>query len=93
MRALDRHDVYDEERHALSDHDPEEILRGRQALDAVILALKELPERTRAIFILVRLEHMKQSEIARCLGVSMNTRETSTERAVAYLGERVGRGS
>lgn len=93
VRAEDRHDPYDEARHAQGDHDPEEILRGRQALDAVILALKELPERTRTIFILVRLEHLKQAEIARRLGVSLNTVEKDLQKAVAYLGQRAGRRS
>lgn len=91
VRAAALHDSYDEALHAPRDHDPETILRGRQALDGVVAALKALPERTRTIFILARLEHMKQPEIARRLGVSLNTVEKDLQKAVAHLGERVGR--
>jgi RNA polymerase sigma factor (sigma-70 family) len=91
VRAAGRHDSYDEAVHGLSDHDPEEILQGREALDLVVVALKELPERTRTIFVLARLEQMKQAEIARRLGVSLNTVEKHLHTALAYLGERVGR--
>jgi RNA polymerase sigma-70 factor (ECF subfamily) len=91
-RGAGKQDVYEEARHAPADHDdPGEIFEGREALCVVILALKELPERTRVIFILARLEHMRQSEIARRLGVSLNTVEKHLQKAAGYLGERVGR--
>lgn len=90
-RAAGRQDVYDESRHAPADLDPGEIFEGRETLRAVIVALRELPERTRTIFILARLEHMRQGEIARRLGVSLNTVEKHLCRAAGYLGERVGR--
>lgn len=91
-RAAGRLDVYEEARHAPADHDPGEIFEGREALRVVIIALNELPERTRTIFILARLEHMRQAEIARRLGVSLNTVEKHLQKAAGYLGERIGRG-
>ncbi|OJY50457.1 MAG: hypothetical protein BGP17_18575 [Sphingomonas sp. 67-41] len=93
VRANDRHELFDDVLHAPLDLDPETICAGREALRAVVVALKELPERTRTIFILARLEQMKQAEIARRLGVSLNTVEKHLHRAVAYLGERAGRRS
>jgi DNA-directed RNA polymerase specialized sigma24 family protein len=47
-----------------------EFLEGREQLRLVPLGLQELPERSRTIFILSRLEHMKQYEIAR-LGINV----------------------
>lgn len=91
-RAAGRQDVYEEALHAPADHDPGEIFERREALRAVIVALNELPERTRTIFVLARLEHMRQAEIARRLGVSLNTVEKHLQKAAGYLGERVGRG-
>ncbi|MBQ1497693.1 MAG: sigma-70 family RNA polymerase sigma factor [Sphingomonas sp.] len=93
VRANGRHELFDDVLHAPLDLDPETICAGREALRAVVVALKELPERTRTIFILARLEQMKQAEIARRLGVSLNTVEKHLHRAVAYLGERAGRRS
>jgi RNA polymerase sigma-70 factor (ECF subfamily) len=92
VRAAGKHDRYDDSLHALREHDPEQILQGRQALDALVMALKELPDRTRTIFVLARLEHMKQAEIARRLGVSLNTVEKHLQSAIAHLGARTGRG-
>jgi RNA polymerase sigma-70 factor (ECF subfamily) len=91
-QARDRHEVYDEARHAPPDHGPEEILQGREALMIVTTALKELSERTRTIFILARLEHMRHVEIAQRLGVAINTVEKHLQKATSHLGERVGRG-
>lgn len=91
VRAEGRHQEYDEAQHAESDHSPEDILQGRETLAIVVLALKELPERTRTIFILARLEHMRQAEIARRLAISLNAVEKHIHKAVAYLAARIGR--
>ena len=90
-RGAGKHDPYDEALHAPEDYGPEEVFQGRQALDLVRMALKELPERTRTVFILARLEHMRQAEIARRLGVSVNAVEKHLHRAVVHLAERVER--
>ncbi|HKR88876.1 MAG TPA: sigma-70 family RNA polymerase sigma factor [Phenylobacterium sp.] len=85
------HDSYEEAVHAPRDCSPEEVLEGREALARLVTALKELPERTRHIFILARLEHMRQAEIARRLGVSLSTVEKHLASAIAYLGQKAGR--
>jgi RNA polymerase sigma factor (sigma-70 family) len=56
----------------------------------VVNALREMPERTRTIFILFRLENMKQREIADMLGISVRTVEQHVIRASAWLRERLG---
>ncbi|ESQ80367.1 RNA polymerase sigma factor [Asticcacaulis sp. YBE204] len=64
---------------------PERILMGRDAVRRVKAALNELPERTRAIFILSRFEDMKGAEIARRLGISASAVEKHMMRALAHL--------
>lgn len=90
-RFASAHVTYDEMLHARADHSPEEILEGREELRLVMIGLKELPERTRSIFILARLEHMKQNEIASRLGLSIAAVEKNIQKAVAHLAMRVGR--
>ena len=67
--------------------DPDRVMQGRQSLAAVVDALRALPERTRTIFVLFRLERMKQREIAEMLGVSLRTVEQHVIRASVKLRE------
>jgi RNA polymerase sigma factor (sigma-70 family) len=66
------------------------VLQGRQSLATVLNALGELPERTRTVFILFRLENMKQREIADMLGISVRTVEQHVVRASVKLREGLG---
>jgi RNA polymerase sigma factor (sigma-70 family) len=85
------HDVYDERVHALEDFSPERVYCGREEIGALLRGLRELPERTRNIFLLARLENMKQGEIARRMGVSLSGVEKHLARAVAHLSIRLER--
>ena len=60
-------------------------------LSADRLVEGELPERTRNVFLLARLENMRQAEIARRLGVSVSGVEKHLARAIAHLSQRLGR--
>lgn len=64
---------------------PERILLGRDACQRLLESLYELPDRTRAVFILNRFEDMKAAEIARRLGVSVSAVEKHMMRALAHL--------
>lgn len=68
--------------------DPERALQGRDALATVVAALNSLPDRTRTIFVLFRLENMKQREIALALGLSLRTVELHVVRAAVHLRQR-----
>lgn len=70
--------------------DPDRVYQARSALATVTAALKELPERTRAIFILFRLENMKQREIADMYGLSVRAVEKHVVRASVHLRARLG---
>lgn len=89
VRGGGRHEIYDENLHAQADVDPEAVLSGRQSLEALVVALNELPERTRVIFTLNRFEDVKQTEIAQQLGVTLRCVEKHLQNARAHLDERI----
>jgi RNA polymerase sigma factor (sigma-70 family) len=72
------------------ERDPYRVLQSRESLVTVLAALKELPERTRTIFILFRLESMKHRDIADMLGVSVRTVENHVVQASVHLRNRLG---
>ncbi len=65
--------------------DPERIETARRSLAALVARLKELPERTREIFILYRIENVARGDIAQAYGLSISTVEKEVARATAYL--------
>jgi RNA polymerase sigma-70 factor (ECF subfamily) len=69
---------------------PERILLGKERLDDVLASLSELGEKTRAIFILFRLENMKQQEIADLLGIGRSTVEKHVIKATLHLARKYG---
>jgi RNA polymerase sigma-70 factor (ECF subfamily) len=64
---------------------PERVLQGRQAVTALRTALEELPQRTRAIFLLHRFEGLKYKEIARRLGISSSSVEKHMMAAIKHV--------
>jgi RNA polymerase sigma factor (sigma-70 family) len=65
--------------------DPERIETARRSLTALVARLRELPQRTREIFILYRIENVARGDIARAFGLSLSTVEKEIARATAYL--------
>ncbi len=72
----------------VEDREPERVLIGQENLDAAYRCLDDLEERTRNIFILYRLEGMKQKDIAELLGISLSTVEKHCMIAMASLAAR-----
>ncbi len=70
--------------------DPERVLIGRENLTQVLASLDELGERTKNIFILFRLEGMRQKGIAAIYGISTSTVEKHVMAAVVHLAKRFG---
>lgn len=68
---------------------PERILTSREDLACVVRALQELPERTRAIFVLQRFEGLTYVEIARRFGVTHWAIEKQMTKAIAHLAKRL----
>jgi RNA polymerase sigma-70 factor (ECF subfamily) len=90
-RHADAHEQFDPEHHGDKEFDPERVLSGKESLRAATAALLSLPERTRTIFVLHRLEGYKHREIAAQLGISVSAVEKQIIRAVQHLAKTVGR--
>ena len=69
---------------------PERVLLSKDALADVLRTLDELGQRTRDIFVLFRLERMKQKEIAALLGIGQSTVEKHVMKAMLCLAARNG---
>ncbi|MHB8813990.1 MAG: RNA polymerase sigma factor [Steroidobacteraceae bacterium] len=70
---------------------PERVLLGRDSLREALKSLEELGERTYDIFVLFRLENMKQKEIAALYGISQSSVEKHVLKAMLHLATRYGR--
>lgn len=85
VRHHNDHVQFDPERDADEAVGPEQIIAGRQDLAAVVAALMTLPERTRTIFVLRRIEGMRYRDIADRLGLSGSAVEKHMVRASLHL--------
>jgi RNA polymerase sigma factor (sigma-70 family) len=64
---------------------PERVLLGREAMALVVAALRQLPERTRDVFMLRCFEGLKHAEIARLYGISVRAVEKHAAKALARV--------
>jgi RNA polymerase sigma factor (sigma-70 family) len=84
-RRADLHVTFDTDLHGETELDPGRILSGKEELNATIAALLCLPERTRTVFLLRRMEGYKIRDIASHLGLSVSAVEKQLVRAVRHL--------
>ena len=70
--------------------DPHRIAAGREQLQLLSEALRELPVRTRQIFLLFRYENVAQRTIAESFGISVSAVEKHLSRAMAHLISTLG---
>jgi len=71
--------------------DPHRLAEGQELLKELDLALRDLPERTRRVFVLYRIESLPMKKIASELGISLSSVEKHVRRGLAYLVERLER--
>lgn len=88
--AVDAHVEY-VEGHAREENGPSEELEGSELINAILAALGELSDRTRQIFVLCRVEGMRQKAVAKRLGISVSAVEKHMIRAIAHLTASLGR--
>lgn len=65
---------------------PDEALDARRRLEAVAAALDSLPERTRRIFLMHRLDGYKYREIAELEAISISAVEKHIAKAALFIG-------
>ncbi|OHT18606.1 RNA polymerase sigma factor [Sphingomonas sp. MM-1] len=65
--------------------DPEKLATARNALSRLAAGLAELPERTRTIFVLYRVENIDKRMIAESFSISPSAVEKHVTRALAHL--------
>jgi len=70
---------------------PERILIGKEALDAMLATLRELPPRSAMAFMLFRVEQLPHEVIARRMGISVRAVEALVQRATKRIHERTGK--
>ncbi|MCE2461887.1 MAG: sigma-70 family RNA polymerase sigma factor [Pseudomonadales bacterium] len=87
--AEEGHEEYTEGR-LFEDHGPDDEVVGIQSVAAVLTALDQLPDRTRQVFVLCRVEGIRQKNVAKRLGVSVSAVEKHMIRAIAHLASRLG---
>lgn len=68
---------------------PEQIVGGQSELDYVCRALGELPEKTREIFTLVRVDGLTYREAAEKLDISDSSVQKHVARAIAHVMRRM----
>jgi RNA polymerase sigma-70 factor (ECF subfamily) len=68
---------------------PDRVLLGRERLSLVQRALGELPERTRNIFVLYRMENMRRRDIAMLYGITVSAVEKHIAKALDHLMARL----
>jgi RNA polymerase sigma factor (sigma-70 family) len=84
-RVTALHVSFDADLHGEAEIDPERVFTGKEDLHAATAALLSLPERTRSVFVLRRLEGMRHREIAARLGISVSAVEKHMLRAIQHL--------
>lgn len=70
---------------------PARVFEDREALVQLATALNELPERTREIFLLNRLDKVSYGEIAVRFSISASAVEKHMMKAIAHLHARIAR--
>jgi RNA polymerase sigma-70 factor (ECF subfamily) len=70
--------------------DPERVFIAKESLSRALTHLAALSERTRNIFVLFRVEGMKQKDIASAYGISVSAVEKHIMTATVHLAKRFG---
>lgn len=86
-RNADRHEEFTAAHDSGVEITPEHVLLHKRRLARATAILLELPERTRNIFVLRRIEGMKYRDIAARLDISVSAAEKHMARAITYLTE------
>ncbi len=89
VRQRHFHDAFDEVVHGSCELSPERILAGKQSIARFQAALRELPERTRDVFVLRAFDGLKMAVVANAVGVSKRAAEKHYAKAMAHIAAAV----
>ena len=76
---------------SISGESPEDILVSEELFAHYVKALDRLPERCREIFIRVREEKQSYAEVAKDLGISVNTVDVQLQKAIGRMWDMLSR--
>lgn len=68
---------------------PDKVIEGREDYAALVNAIRELPDRCRAAFLLYRVKGLSMREVASVLGVSEKTVEKHIAKAMVHCRRRL----
>lgn len=85
VRQHEAHVEFDPSQSGQTEIGPDRIVAGREELRALMALVAQMPERTRTVFVLRRLEHMSYKEIANRLDLSVSAVEKHMVRAAERL--------
>jgi RNA polymerase sigma-70 factor (ECF subfamily) len=85
VRLADSHVPFDAEQHVVPVAAADHAVIARDELRQTSLSLARMPERTRSVFVLRRLERLSFAEIAVRLGISVSAAEKHMLRATRTL--------
>jgi RNA polymerase sigma-70 factor (ECF subfamily) len=73
----------------IEDVSPERALMGKQAIEQLVEALRDLPPRASEAFLLNRFEEMTYAAVAAHMGISVKAVEKHIKRALARIADAV----
>ena len=85
IRTAYRQDLVADTETLVESRDPERVVAGQQAWSEIRRTLDALPERTRIIFVLFRIEGMARKDIAKHFGLSISAVEKHIAKAMRAL--------
>ncbi len=77
--------AFEDKERGIDAQDAERVVMAREALARVLKVLDRMPERTRSIFILYRLEAMPRKDIADAFGITVSAVEKHLAKVMGLL--------
>jgi RNA polymerase sigma factor (sigma-70 family) len=89
VREAWRTDVIHRDEGAADYFDPLRVLEGHKAVERVVAIISEMPERTRDVLLLFRVDRIRKKEIAETFGISVSAVDKHLIRATAFLAKHL----
>lgn len=91
VRCRDQHDSIEGVEIRSDAPSPARVFEGKETLTRLSAILDELPERTREIFLLSRLDRLTNTQLAARYGITVSSIEKHMTKALSHLRARFGR--